>query len=175
MEGQDEISFPKDLLARLADRDIAKTLRDERLTFESRKLAYLGQIDELERTKRLAANEVKYADVKHGVLDVHVARLQSALEVLDGLAAKGQSLAVDRLNLAQRIVDYEMTRADIELAIARSREDIARTERSLDDLRRQRRNEILTDLSETQARLQDLAEKEAALHGKAAKAGTPSN
>ncbi len=162
LDERDDIRLPPDVTARAGDRDIDKMLRDERLALETRNQAFRSQIDEFERSKRLALNEIKYAEAKHDVLDRHLVALHSALETLNGLAAKGQALTSDRLNMAQRVVDYELMRADLELAVARSREDFSRTERNVADARAQHRHEILADLNDTQARLADATEKDSA-------------
>ncbi len=137
-------------------------MRDEKLALETRTQTFRAQIDELERSKRLALNEIKFAETKHEVLDRHIGVLQKELDTLNALAAKGQALTSDRLNMTQRIVDYQLMRTDIELAAARSNEDVSRVDRNLADARNQHRRDILADLSDTQARLADAMDKELA-------------
>ncbi len=162
LDARDDLRLPPEVKAESAGRAVDKTLRDERLALETRTQTFRAQIDEMERSKRLASNEIKYAETKHEVLERHILALQNALEMLNGLAAKGQAPISERLNMAQRIVDYELTRTDLELAVARSREDISRAERNLADARTQHRHEILADLNDTQSRLADVMDQESA-------------
>ena len=159
---RDDMALPREAAALAGDRAVDKMLRDEHLTLETRTQAFRSQIDEMERSKRLALNEIKYAETKHEVLDRHILALHNALETLSGLAARGQALSSDRLNMAQRVVDYELMRSDLELAVARSHEDVSRAERSITDARAQHRHEILADLNDTLSKLADATEKESA-------------
>jgi hypothetical protein len=155
LDDRDEIRFPPEIAERGGEWTIERIMRDEKMTLETRSQSFHSAVDEIERSKRMALNEIKYAEAKHEIIDQHIALLQQAVDIQNGLLAKGQSLAVDRLNLAQRIVDYRLMRTDLELMAARSREDVARAEHNLADVRSQRRQQILLDLGETQARLAD--------------------
>ena len=162
LDGRDGIFFPDELLSRSDEPEVGKIMGDERRTFETRTLTYHSQINELERAKRIASLEIKNASAKGDILDRHILTLRNAQEIIVGLAAKGQALAIDRLNLAQRIADYEMQRADTELASARSAEDVSRAEQGLLDARDQHHQEIISDLSETETHIADLTNKETA-------------
>jgi hypothetical protein len=171
LDDRDEIRFSPALTERGGERAIERIMRDEKMTLETRSRSFHSAVDEIERSKRVALNEIEFAEAKHEIIDQHIALLQQALDIQKGLLAKGQSLAVDRLNLAQRIVDYRLMMTDLELTAARSREDVARAERNLVDVRSQRRHEILPDLDETQARLADQQDRDAAASAAANDAG----
>ena len=166
-----EMHLPPALTERGGERAIEKIMRDEKMTLEARSQSFHSAVDEIERIKRLALNEINNAEAKHEIIDQHLALLQQAVDIQKGLLAKGQSLAIDRLNLAQRIVDYRLMMTDLELTAARSREEVARAERNLADVRSQRRHEILPDLDETQARLADQQDRDAATSAAANDAG----
>jgi hypothetical protein len=162
LDDRDEISFPPALNEHGGEQAIEKIMLDEKMALEMRSQSFHSAIDDIERVKRLALIEIHNAEAKHEIIDQHMELLQQAMDVQKGLLAKGQSLALDRLNLAQRIVDYRLMMIDLELTAARSREDVARAERNLADVRRQHRHEILPDLEETQARLADQQDRDAA-------------
>ena len=98
-EGLESISFPAELLSRLREHG-----RGERPARGARRVRHAQAgvchaAAELEHMMRLATIEVKFVEEKRDALNLHVEALRAALANHDRLAAKGQALAIDRLNL----------------------------------------------------------------------------
>jgi hypothetical protein len=51
------------------------------------------------------------------------------------------------LNLSQRLVDYEVMRADVDLSLAKTREDMTAIERNANDLPNQYREQVKADIA----------------------------
>jgi predicted nucleic acid-binding Zn-ribbon protein len=159
---RDEIIFPAALLGRSEESGVAKALQDENAAFNVRIRTYRAQIGDLGRQLRLVRIDIKYGEEKQHLIERHIASLQNELDVHNDLAKRGQSLAIDRLNLAQRIVDYSLLRTDLDLQLAKSRDDCELIENRLAEISNQHRNELLAELRETQAHLQTFAEQTSA-------------
>jgi hypothetical protein len=158
IDEQPEVAFPPELVSRLSNRVVGKVVNEERAAFETRTKAYRGQMAELERALRLARIELKFAQEKRDALEAHINTLRDALDIHDKLAAKGQAIAVERLNLAQRILDYGLLRTDADMLMARTRQDIADVEKSMAGLTGQYRGALLAEFNElrpAQARQDD--------------------
>jgi hypothetical protein len=147
-EGMESITFPAELLSRLGEQGVANALHEERVAFATRKQAFSTRAAELEHAMRLAKIEVKFVEEKRDALSLHVEALRTALANHDHLAAKGQALAIDRLNLSQRLVDYEVMLADVELSLAKMRDEMTTIEGNETDLPRQYREQVNADLTE---------------------------
>jgi len=161
LDDKDEIIFPPALLGRSAEPWVVKALQDENAEFHSHINKYRSQIGDLDRQLRLVAIDIKYGQEKQRLVEGHIASLQKELDN-NGLATNEPSLAKDRLNLAERIVDYSLMRSDLDLQIAKSRDHSELIENRLAEIRRQHRAELLAELHATEARLQTLAESASA-------------
>ena len=158
IDEQPEVAFPPELVSRLSNRAVAKVVDEERTAFETRTKAFRGQMGELERALRLARIELKFAEEKRNAIETHINTLREALDIHDKLAAKGQALTSERLNLAQRILDYGLLRTDVDMLIAKTREDLADFEKGMAGLTRQYRGALLAEFNElrpAQARQDD--------------------
>ena len=158
-----DIAFPAELSARTSDPRALRLMNDERLVFEKRAMNLSAQIGDAEKAARVAKLDAKYAQQKLDVLEPHLVQLKSHLADLDKLVASGQGLAGQRIYYAQRLLDYQMMRVDLQFGMERLREDLARMQQSLADLRRQRKIDLLLDLSQAEAQIVEAREKNAAL------------
>jgi hypothetical protein len=146
-EGLDSIVFPSELLSLSDDQSVGEAVQEEKAAFATRTRAFRARMAEFDRMMRLAKIEIQFGEEKRAALEVHVEALKGALANHDRLAAKGQALAFDRLNLSQRLVDYQVMRADVNLSLAKTREDMATVERSANDLPTQYREQIKADMA----------------------------
>lgn len=148
INGQDAIVFPPELVSRLADPAVAAVVHDEKKAFETTTKAFREQMGAFERDLRVARIELKFAQEKHAALDSYIDSLRDAIDVHDKLAAKGQALAPERLNLQQRILDYRLMRTDVDLLVAKTQEDIDDIERGVASATNQYRATILSEFNE---------------------------
>jgi hypothetical protein len=158
LSDKDTIDFPAEVTsARGAD----QITREEQLILLSRKDRLRSKIDSLARLKTLLENEVTTLQAKGVALDQQVSLVRKELDNISSLVSRGLSYTARQLQLEQNVAQLEGTRVDVDLSMVRTRQDISKAERDIVDLGHERRDDILTDLRKTEARLTELAQKAA--------------
>jgi hypothetical protein len=155
---KDTIEFPADV-TKAKDGD--QITREEQLIFEARKQRLEAKIDSLTRLKSLLENEVTALQQKGAALDQQISLVRKELDNISSLVSRGLSYTARQLQLEQNVAQLVSTRVDVDLSMVRTRQDISKAERDIVDLGHERRDDILTDLRKTEARLAELAQKAA--------------
>ena len=155
---KDTIEFPADV-TRAKDGD--QITREEQLIFQARKDRLQSKIDSLSRLKTLLENEVTALQSKGAALDQQISLVRKELDNISSLVSRGLSYTARQLQLEQNVAQLVSTRVDVDLSAVRTRQDISKAERDIVDLGHERRDDILTDLRKTEARLAELTQKAA--------------
>jgi chromosome segregation ATPase len=106
-------------------------------------------------------NEVTALQSKGAALDQQISLVRKELDNISSLVSRGLSYTARQLQLEQNVAQLVSTRVDVDLSAVRTRQDISKAERDIVDLGHERRDDILTDLRKTEARLAELAQKAA--------------
>ena len=158
LEDKDTIEFPAEVTkAKEGD----QSTREEQLIFQARKQRLEAKIDSLTRLKSLLENEVTALQSKGAALDQQISLVRKELDNISSLVSRGLSYTARQLQLEQNVAQLVSTRVDVDLSAVRTRQDISKAERDIVDLGHERRDDILTDLRKTEARLAELAQKAA--------------
>ena len=72
---------------------------------------------------------------------------------------KGLAITPRVLSLEQTVAQIEGVQQDLTLSILRAQQDILKNERTANELRNQRTNEVLVSLQETNAKMKKLSEQ----------------
>ncbi|WP_165492871.1 polysaccharide biosynthesis/export family protein [Lichenihabitans psoromatis] len=155
----DTISFPPDLQSNGSDRDVERTVREERLLFTARRDALVSQTQALNETKILLQKEVVSLGAKDASLVHQLDVTKKELDQVSGLVAKGLAVLPRQLAVEQSSAQFESNRLDVQLATLRAQQDISRTERDALELRNKRRSDALQEATEVHTRLADVDEK----------------
>jgi exopolysaccharide production protein ExoF len=158
LEDKDTIEFPPEV-TKAKDGD--QSTREEQLIFQARKQRLQAKIDSLTRLKSLLENEVTALQSKGAALDQQISLVRKELDNISSLVSRGLSYTARQLQLEQNVAQLVSTRVDVDLSAVRTRQDISKAERDIVDLGHERRDDILTDLRKTEARLAELAQKAA--------------
>ena len=158
LEDKATIEFPAEV-TKAKDGD--QITREEQLIFQARKQRLEAKIDSLTRLRALLENEVTALQSKGAALDQQIALVRKELDNISSLVSRGLSYTARQLQLEQNVAQLVSTRVDVDLSAVRTRQDISKAERDIVDLGHERRDDILTDLRKTEARLAELTQKAA--------------
>ena len=156
LKGATEIAFPPDLEAESDQAAVEATHEGERLLLASRTEALEQELSNLRQVRDLYAEEAKslekqveYAAVQQGSIDKEVASVRQ--------------LVAKKLAPEPRLMDLERTAAttasrtlELETELLRTRQNIKQTEQRMLTVQNERRNEVLIELQEARASLQQL-------------------
>jgi HlyD family secretion protein len=158
-DGLDSVSFPDDLLARIADPEVAHVVNGERKLFETRQTARVGQRSQLK--ERIAqSNEEIRGLIKQQ--ESHTSQLEWLDKELQGV----RDLWDQHLVQFTRVTALERDKARLEgergqliAQIAQSKGKIAETELQIIQVDQDMRTEVGKDLAEIRAKNSELVER----------------
>jgi epimerase transport system membrane fusion protein len=157
LEGSDRISFPEDLLARRSDPSVHAVLDGQQKEFDSRKTALSGEEQILDQRiaqlrEQIAGNEGQVASLQEQRKSVVDERAY-----LDDLFKKGLVTRPRLLQLERSATGLEGEIATTLASIASARQQIEEYTRQIAQLLKARMSEGTRDLSDTRAKLLDVA------------------
>jgi protein involved in polysaccharide export with SLBB domain len=154
-----EPTFPDELTSKSGDPDVAHVLREEQLLFDARRDGLSDEVKALEQSKAYLRNEIAVLQQKSTTIDAQLAAMRKELQVVTGLLSKGLTAAPRQLELEQNIAQIENNQLDVQVAIVRDNEDIAKSDRDILDLKAKFRKDVLQEAAEVQERLAETAER----------------
>ena len=157
----DSFSFPSESADASRSAEIAKTMREERMLFDSRRQALASQIESIGQVKVLLASQVQSLKTKTASVSREIELAKLELNSTTGLIAKGLAVSSRQLAASQNVTQLETSKLDVELAILKAQQELSKADRDILDLRNQRRSEILSSASEIRSKLSSNAEKSA--------------
>jgi membrane fusion protein, type I secretion system len=161
-EGESEITFPPDLLARMNDPQVAHTVEGERKIFEIRRSAREGQKAQLRERIAQAREEIQGAQTQY---DARVRQLEWIKKELQGLNELWDKKLVPFTRVAAQEREasrLEGDRGQLLAAMAQARGKIAETELQILQVDQDMRSEVGKDLAEIRAKTAELIEKKVA-------------
>lgn len=147
------ISFSDDAMRYGERRQIEQGMAEERALFLSRQQAVKSQIDGLMQARTLLEDEIKTLTAKGLSLQKQTDLVRRELDNINTLMSKGLAVSPRQLAVEQNLAQLESQTLDHVLAMARARQEIARTDRNMADLQSQRETEVNRDLRDTQTQL----------------------
>jgi hypothetical protein len=129
------------------------------MLFASRQLAVNSQRDLLLQAKALLEGELKTLGAKTVTQQKQYDLVRKELDNINALVSKGLAVNPRQLAVEQNLAQIESQGLDLVLAIARTKQEISRTERNLADLKNQREADLNKELRETQVSLQQATDR----------------
>lgn len=157
--GEDRLTFPDALIERNYDPRVTQAMQDEALRFEARRNALSSELNTVVNSKTLFSRELTTLEEKLKALDQQVERTRKELGVVNDLIAKGVVAASRQLAAEAAHMQMESNRLDVQLALLRAQQSLARTERDLVELPAQYRKDALDELAQSRALLGENTEK----------------
>ncbi|WP_187276036.1 polysaccharide biosynthesis/export family protein [Methylobacterium sp. WL116] len=153
------LTFPPELETRSKEPEIARILREERLTLEARHGSLTAQITNLKQSKDFLTEQISSLVSKDANTGEQIQIIKQELARISGLVSKGLSAMPRQIETSQTLATLESSRLDVQIAVIRARQDISRADRDILDLKDQRRNTALQELAETRIRLNETTAK----------------
>lgn len=155
---RENVEFSTQLLNQHTDPVVSQAMQEQALIFNSRRQTLNTQSDMLTKAKSFLEDEARLLSSKNDTQKKQVDLLRKDLSETSNMAARGLIPTPRLLSAELNVVQYENALLDISVAASRNKQEIARTERSVIDLKNLRRDEILRDLRETNTKLSDVTE-----------------
>jgi protein involved in polysaccharide export with SLBB domain len=156
---KDQIVFPDELRAKSDDPDVVRAMREEQLLFDAQRTGLAAQIATIEKNKAFLHDEIASLGQKGAAVAGQLASMRKELDLIAGLVSKGLTAAPRQLELEQNIAQIEGNQLDVEVAIVRANEDIAKSDRDIQELKTTRRNDELTEAADVRVKLAETIEK----------------
>jgi len=156
---KDTITFPDDLRAKTDDPDIARAMREEQILFDTQRNGLASQIAALERNKEFLRNEIVSLGQKNESIAGQLVAMRKELDLISGLVTKGLSAAPRQLELQQNVAQIQGNQLDVQIAVVRANEDIAKSDHDIAELKTKSRNDQLTEAADVRVKLAETVEK----------------
>jgi protein involved in polysaccharide export with SLBB domain len=156
---KDAIAFPDDLRAKTDDPDIARAMREEQILFDTQRTGLASQIAALEKNKDFLRNEIVSLGQKNETIAGQLAAMRKELELITGLVSKGLTAAPRQLELQQNVAQIQSNQLDVQVAVVRANEDIAKSDHDIAELKTKSRNDQLTEAADVRVKLAETVEK----------------
>ncbi len=153
IQGADAVSFPGELLAARSNPDVFRAMREEDLLFANARDSLSKQTDSFNRTLDLLQHEIVALAAKDVSLGHQIDLARKELDTVAALVTKGLTIVPRQLAIEQNVSQYESSRLDIQLATLRAKQDMAKVDRDLVELRQTRRAAALTESREIMSKL----------------------
>ena len=154
-----QIEFPAEWRDRSENPDVARATREEQLLLDAHRTGLEKQITSLEGNKALLHHEIDRLREKDATIAKQLTAMNGEHELIAGLVAKGLSPAPRALELEQNIAQIEGNQLDVQVAMVRANEEIAKSDREIYDLRTKSRNDMLVEAQDVRVKLAETIEK----------------
>ncbi|WP_188576338.1 polysaccharide biosynthesis/export family protein [Azorhizobium oxalatiphilum] len=161
LETTPEISFPDDLARRGGDRAIILLMQQERLIFKARNEAFKAQTETLAELKKFLEKEAEALKAQLVTQDTQLELVNRELQSVSTLVEKGFAIAPRQLALERGVAQIQGDRLRLETELLRVRQESAKTDMAIIELRNKRANDLSVEMRETQARLEQIEQKTA--------------
>jgi protein involved in polysaccharide export with SLBB domain len=159
LENSDTIVFPPELSRRGADGATAELMKQEQLIMRARIDGLRTQTDALLELKNLLTKEVSSLGARLELKDRQLSLIRKELDNVGALVSKGLAVVPRQFSLERAEAEIENSRLELDTALLRARQEISRADRSIIEMRSNRRNEILVDLRQTEAKLEETLQR----------------
>lgn len=156
---KDAVAFPDDLRGKSDDPDVARAMREEQILFDAQRNGLAAQIATIEKNKDFLRNEIVSLGQKGDTISAQLVAMRKELDLITGLVTKGLSAAPRQLELQQNVAQIQGNQLDVQVAIVRANEDIAKSDRDIEELKTKSRNDLLTEAAEVRVKIAETLEK----------------
>jgi exopolysaccharide production protein ExoF len=147
--------FPPEIESRAKEPEVARIIRDERLALETRRASLASQVVNLKQTKDFLSEQIASLSAKDATTGEQLDIMKKEFARVVGLVNKGLSAMPRQIETSQTIATLESNRLDTQIAVIRARQDVAKADRDILDLKDQRRNTALQEAADTRIKLNE--------------------
>lgn len=153
LENANAIAFPQELMRQQNDPEVAQVIQREQSMFAAQRDAVTSETDALNQLKSLINGEVSSLQNKMKNIDQELTLMKGELNNTTNLVQQGLAIAPREYSLRETELETEGRRLDLDTAALRAKEDIGKADQSLVELRNKTRDQIQTEVSDTEQKL----------------------
>ncbi|MDJ1157076.1 polysaccharide biosynthesis/export family protein [Chelatococcus sp. SYSU_G07232] len=153
------IAFPEDLLTQQAHPLVAQLMEQERLIFTARREALRTQVETLMQLKDFLQKELVSLRAQLETEDRQLKLIQKELQSVGSLVDRGLAIAPRQLSLERTLAQIEGDKLRVGTSILRAQQETNKTDMAILELRNKRRNEVVVELRQTQAKIEELTHR----------------
>lgn len=158
-DGADEITFPESLRERINNPNVAEAIAGEREHFTERRQSLSGRISvQRSRMDQLGERIAGLQSERESVMR-QTRLMQDELGGLREIMEKGYYPRIRVLERERELARLEGREGRLRAQIAQARETIAETEAQIEQIQTEYREQVLSQLRETETRIADLRER----------------
>jgi polysaccharide biosynthesis/export protein ExoF len=157
LNNANQITFPPELLGEQNDPNVAQLIQREQSMFAAQRDAMSSQLNELNQLKSLLSSEVGSLQQKTQNMDQELVLMKQELNNTTMMVQRGLAIAPREYSLRETELDTEGRRLDLDTAALRAKEDIDKADQSIVELQNKTRDQIQTELSDTEQKLSETA------------------
>jgi protein involved in polysaccharide export with SLBB domain len=155
---RNSIEFPKELISG-GDPGAARAMREEQILFDAQRSGLKKQTAALEQNKKYLAGEIDRLRQKSDTIAQGLAATQKEYDLFSSLVKKGLTARPRQLELEQNLAQIQSNQLDVEVAIVRANEDIARSDRDLSDISTKFGADLIQEAQDVRVKLDETVEK----------------
>lgn len=155
----DSVTFPKQLLAKKDNQDVALAMQQERSIFKTRRDGLKTQVRALDELKDFLTTELATLKTQLGFHDKQISLIQKELDGISALVKKGYAAAPRQIALESNLARLQSERLTAETNLLQARQEISKTEIAVLDLRNKYVNEVTGALRDTQSAIDQMRSK----------------
>lgn len=159
LAGEDGIAFPDEILARKGEPSIARMMADEAKIMKQRAVALEAAVANQRTLKALAERQNGSLEAQFAAIERQMAIAKKELEDQTDLVNKGLSRRPILFPIEARHAEAEAKKRQLQSDMLKNAQDVARAEQTAGELRTNRRTEILDQLKEARANLEQTRQK----------------
>ncbi|HEY1794634.1 MAG TPA: polysaccharide biosynthesis/export family protein [Stellaceae bacterium] len=149
------MTLPPELRRLQNDPAVAQMIQREAALFAAHRDALAAETDALNQLKSMLNGEVASLQSKMKNMDQQLTLMNQELSSTSTLVQRGLAVAPRVYELRQTELETEGRRLDLDTAMLRAKEDVAKADQSLIQLRDKTRNQMQDDLAEVEQKLRD--------------------
>lgn len=159
LKNANQIDFAKELQDQKMSAAVNVLLEQETRIFDARRKGLSTQLQALEQLKGYLSSEIESLHSQVEKEDVQIKLVQKELDSVASLVDKGLSSAPRQLLLQRTIAQIEGERLRLNTSVVKAKQELSKTDISILDLKNKWTNDINTELRQTQAALEQQANR----------------
>lgn len=149
------VTLPPELQRLQTDPGVAQLIQREQAIFVAHRNAWVSETDALNQLKEMLNGEVTSLQSKMKNMDQQLGLMNQELSSTANLVQRGLAVAPRVYELRQTELETQGRRLDLDTAMLRAKEDVAKADQALVELRNKTHNAAETDLAEVEQKLRE--------------------
>lgn len=159
LNGDVEISFPEDLIKKIANPEIAEIIETQKSEFGALRDELESEIAVFEARQAAVEEEIAGLEAQRISQSQQLALIEEELEATKTLLDQGLAQKSKYLALQRKLAELSGNQGQVAARIARAKQTIAETDQEIIKLRKERRRTSITELRDVQGRLADVEQQ----------------